>query len=197
LDVVAALGLQRQHHRGELARRELGAGGALADVGVLAEHAPQVAAGEEHRARPAPAAEHLLLAEVRERAGHVGVAADAAGADLVGEAVDTPAGPRTHATILTQGVTNRDVTDIARWTQHKTAHTDAYSPAPTRLRDLLARLRRDAPAAIDGLDTVIDHARTTYRQHVDPDSICEAFQTLTNELARTRSRRDRFEMARR
>jgi hypothetical protein len=99
--------------------------------------------------------------------------------------------------IATHGVTSRDVTDIVRWTQLKTAHGDDCPPAPTRIGNLLARLRRDAPAAIDALDTVIDHARTTYRQHSDPDSICEAFQTLTNELARLPSRRDRFEMARR
>jgi hypothetical protein len=94
-------------------------------------------------------------------------------------------------------VTSRDVNDIARWTQLKTTHTDGYPLAPTRIGDLLARLHRDAPAAIAGLDTVINHARTTYRQHSDSDSICEAFQTLTNELARIPSRRDRFEMARR
>lgn len=99
--------------------------------------------------------------------------------------------------ITTHGVTSRDVTDIARWTHCKTAHADAYSPAPTRIGNLLARLRRDAPAAIDGLDAVIDHARTTYQRTSDPSSICEAFQTLTNELARLPSRRDHFEMARR
>jgi hypothetical protein len=56
---------------------------------------------------------------------------------------------------------------------------------------------RRAPAAIDGLHTVIDHALNTYQRTRDPDSICEAFRTLTNELARTPSKRDRFEMARR
>jgi hypothetical protein len=99
--------------------------------------------------------------------------------------------------IATHGVTSRDVNDIVRWTQLKSAHGDDCPPAPTRIGNLLARLHRDAPAAIAALDTVIHHARTTYRQHSDSDSICEAFQTLTNELARIPSRRDRFEMARR
>jgi hypothetical protein len=96
--------------------------------------------------------------------------------------------------ITTHGATSRDVTDIARWTRFKTARGTAYPTAATPIGNLLAKLRRDAPAAIDGLDTVIDHARTTYQQHGDPDSIREAFQTLTNELARIPTRRDRVEM---
>jgi hypothetical protein len=96
--------------------------------------------------------------------------------------------------ITTHGATSRDVTDIARWTRFKTARGTAYPTAATPIGNLLAKLRRDAPAAIDGLDTVIDHARTTYQQHGDPDSIREAFQTLTKELARIPTRRDRFEM---
>jgi hypothetical protein len=112
--------------------------------------------------------------------------------------IDETAATRQRLEAITpHGVTSRDVSDIVRWTQLKTAHGDDCPPAPTRIGNLLARLRRDAPAAMDGLDAVIDHARATYQRASDPDSICEAFQTLTNELARLPSRRDRFEMARR
>jgi hypothetical protein len=112
--------------------------------------------------------------------------------------IDETAATRQRLEAITPHVvTSRDVNDIARWTQLKTAHGDDCPFAPTRIGNLLARLRRDAPAAIDGLHTVIDHARTTYQRTSDPDPICKAFQTLTNELARIPSRRDRFEIARR
>jgi hypothetical protein len=92
--------------------------------------------------------------------------------------------------IAAHGATRQDVTDIARWTRLKAAQTDTYPTAPTRIADLMAQLRRDAPAAIAGIDTVIGHARTTYQQHPDPDSIREAFQTLTDDLARLTVKRD-------
>jgi hypothetical protein len=112
--------------------------------------------------------------------------------------IDETAATRQRLEAITPHVvTIRDVTDIARWTQLKTAHADDCPPAPTRIGNLLVRLHHDAPTAIDGLHTVIDHARTTHQRTSDPDSICEAFQTLTNELARIPARRDRFEMVRR
>jgi hypothetical protein len=112
--------------------------------------------------------------------------------------IDETAATRQRLEAITPHVvTSRDVSDIARWTQLKTAYGDDCPPAPTRIGNLLARLRRDAPAAIDGLDAVIDHARTTYQRTSDPNSICEAFQTLTTELARLPSRRNRLEIARR
>ena len=99
--------------------------------------------------------------------------------------------------IVANGATPRDVTDITRWVQLETTHAAAHPTAPTRIAEILHRLRRDAPVAIAGIDLVIDHARGTYQQLVDPTSICEALQTLTNELARTSARRGGAVMSRR
>jgi hypothetical protein len=110
---------------------------------------------------------------------------------------ETAASRQRLEAITTHGPTDQDVTDLARWIQHKTAPTDDCPTAPTRIGVCLSQLHRDAPAAVEGLDTVIHHARATYRQHSDPDSIRQAFQTLTDERARIPSRRDPFEMARR
>ena len=98
--------------------------------------------------------------------------------------------------IATHGATGRDVTDVTRWIQLKTAQTEGYRTAPTQIGQLLTQLHRDAPVAV-GIDTVIDHARTTYLRTVDPDSIRDAFQTLTRELARlTATTRGRVELSR-
>lgn len=95
------------------------------------------------------------------------------------------------------GASDRDVTDIARWTRLKTVQTDTYPTAPTRIADLLTQLRRDAPTAIAGLDTIIDHARSSYQHLPNPDTIRRSFQTLTHELARIPATRERQGMARR
>src|SRR5690348_5823193 len=58
------------------------------DAEVLAEHAPQVAAGEEDRARAVLAAQAILLTEMREMRGDDRLPADRAQAALIGEAVD-------------------------------------------------------------------------------------------------------------
>ena len=66
VNVVAAAVLQLQHHRGQLPRGHRLTVRLPGDAGVLAEHAPQVAAGEEDRARTVPAAQAVLLTEMRE-----------------------------------------------------------------------------------------------------------------------------------
>jgi hypothetical protein len=55
------------------------------DVEVLAEHAPQVAAGEEDRARAVPASQAILLTEMREVRGDDRLAADRAQTALAAE----------------------------------------------------------------------------------------------------------------
>jgi hypothetical protein len=111
--------------------------------------------------------------------------------------IDETAATRQRLEAITPHVvTIRDVTDIA-------AGPSSRPPMPTTVRPPRHGSGTSSPGyittrpqAIDGLQTVIDHARTTYQRTSDPDSICEAFQTLTNELARIPARRDRFEMAR-
>ena len=58
------------------------------DVVVLAENAPQVAPGEENRARTFPAAQAVLFAEVGEMAAHHRVATRLAYSELVSQPVD-------------------------------------------------------------------------------------------------------------
>ena len=109
----------------------------------------------------------------------------------------TAAARQRFETIATNGASPRDVTDITRWIQLETAHAAAHPTAPTRIGETLYRLRRDAPVAIAGIDLLIDRARDTHQQHIDPASICEAFQTLTNELAHTPTKRDGMAISRR
>jgi len=85
VDVVAAAVLQAEHHRGQPPRGHRLAAYLPGDVEVLAEHAPQVAAGEEDRARAVVSAQAILLAEMREMRGDHGLPADRAQAALIGE----------------------------------------------------------------------------------------------------------------
>jgi len=80
--------LQLQHHRGQPPRGHRLAVKLPGDVEVLAEHAPQVAAGEEDRARAVLAAQAILLTEMREMRGDDRLPADRAQAALIGEPVD-------------------------------------------------------------------------------------------------------------
>src|SRR2546422_8355370 len=102
VDVVATASLQRQHHAGDVLRRRSARRRSrfdrLADVVVLAEHASQVAVREEDGARSVPAAQTILLAEVRERAADDGVAAGFAGGPAILESVHT-AVARTRAAV--------------------------------------------------------------------------------------------------
>src|SRR5439155_1719965 len=82
VDVVAAPALELEHRLRQLLGTHLPALTHLAQLPVLAEHAAQVAEREEDRARAVPAAETVLLAEVREGRGHPGVAAGEAGRAL-------------------------------------------------------------------------------------------------------------------
>jgi len=65
VDVVAALGLQGEHHLRQFLRLHFSTGSLLADLPVLAEEAAQAAPGEEDGARAPGAAEWVLLAVVR------------------------------------------------------------------------------------------------------------------------------------
>jgi hypothetical protein len=96
---VTALGLQGQHHLGQARRGHPLALDLPGDVVVLAEHTAQVAAGEEDRARAVPAAQAVLLPEVREVGGDHGLAADGAQPRVVGQAVHL-AQPRADLTAL-------------------------------------------------------------------------------------------------
>ena len=64
VDVVASLGLERQHHRGEFLRLHLASEPLLADLPVLAEDAAQAAPGEEDGPRARPTPQRVLLAVV-------------------------------------------------------------------------------------------------------------------------------------
>src|SRR5918992_1987482 len=77
VDVVTAVLLELEHHAGQALAGDLLALDLPADVEVLAEDAAQVAAAEEDRARAAPAAQAVLLAEVREVGRHHRPSADA------------------------------------------------------------------------------------------------------------------------
>jgi len=86
---VAAQGLQPQRQIGDPLCRQLLAAAPLADVPVLTEDAAQVAHPEEDRSAAVPAAQAVLLAEVREGGGDDGEAPRAARPPLVAEAVRT------------------------------------------------------------------------------------------------------------
>ena len=70
VDVVAAHGLQGEHHLRQLVGADRAPRPLLADVPVLAEHAAQVAPGEEDGAGAAPATQRRFLAVVRAVARH-------------------------------------------------------------------------------------------------------------------------------
>src|SRR5262245_11946116 len=88
VDVVTAARLQLEHHAGQLPRPHLDALALLARLEVLAEDAAKVAPGEEDGARPLPAAEDVLLAEVGEVGGDPRVAGGLADGEPAVEAVD-------------------------------------------------------------------------------------------------------------
>ena len=106
VDVVAALFLQPQHHRRDLARTVPALDvrpDVLADVVVLAENAPQIAVAEEDRPRAVPISQTVLFAEMREEAGDQCVAARLARRPALLEAVhaavaraDAAIGERRH-----------------------------------------------------------------------------------------------------
>ena len=88
VDVVAAAGLQVEHHSRQLVGLD---GVPLAlptGLVVLAEDAAQVAPAEEDGSGAAPAAQAVFFAEVREVAGYDSVAAGLADREPVGQAVD-------------------------------------------------------------------------------------------------------------
>jgi hypothetical protein len=98
---MAADLLQLQHHRREPLGRRLPPLDPPRNVEVLAKDAAQIAAGEEDRAGAVPAAEAVLLAEVRKMGGDDRVAADPAQSALVPEAVHGTQ-PGTHSARRTQ-----------------------------------------------------------------------------------------------
>ena len=65
VDIMAALFLEPQHHGGQVFGTRALAAALPTDVVVLAENAAQVTPGKENRARTVPAAQAVLLAEVR------------------------------------------------------------------------------------------------------------------------------------
>jgi hypothetical protein len=88
VDVAAADRLQLEHHLCEPRRRDELAPHRPRDVVVLAKDATEVASREEDRPRAAPAAQAVLLAEVREVGGDDGMPTDRAQTGDVGAAVD-------------------------------------------------------------------------------------------------------------
>ena len=102
VDVVTADRLQLEHHlREPLGCDEL-ALNFPRDVVVLAEDAPEVAAREEDRPRTVPAAEAVLLAEVREVGRDHRVPPDRAQTGDVGPAVDLAAARADDAALAEQ-----------------------------------------------------------------------------------------------
>ena len=73
VDIVAPLLLQFEHHPCESLRLRFHAVAVLADLEVLAEHALQIAHREKDRAAAVPAAQAILLTEMRKVARHPGV----------------------------------------------------------------------------------------------------------------------------
>ena len=68
----------------------------LAGLIVLTEDTAEVAPGEKDSPGPHPAAQHILFPQVREGAGHLGIAPHPAYPKAVGPAVHPTAQPRTH-----------------------------------------------------------------------------------------------------
>ena len=56
--------------------------------------------------------------------------------------------------------TNRDVTDIAAWVEHKNGQARTYRAVPTPLDDLVQTTRRASPAAGHGIAALVAHARS-------------------------------------
>ena len=89
VDVMAARLLQPDHDPGQLFGLDLLAGVGLADVVILAILTAQVTVGEENRPGTAPAAQGVLLAQVRPVAAHPGQFAGAADAQFPAAPVHT------------------------------------------------------------------------------------------------------------
>jgi hypothetical protein len=85
---VTAVRLQLEHHPCEPLDRRLLALHLPGDVEVLTKRAAQITSAEEDRPGAAPAAQAVLLAEVREVRGHHRPPSDAAESALVGQAID-------------------------------------------------------------------------------------------------------------
>jgi hypothetical protein len=108
VDVVAALRLKLDGELGDGLAGELSAALALADVPVLTEDAAQIAQAEEDGSAALPAAQAVLLTEVREGGAHDGVAAGVADAPLILQAVDA-AIARTSAAVPELGQSRLDL----------------------------------------------------------------------------------------
>jgi len=65
VDVVTAGALEKDHHSSQLLTAHRPPHASVADIGVLAEPAAQVAPGEEDRSAPMPARDRRLLAMMR------------------------------------------------------------------------------------------------------------------------------------
>jgi hypothetical protein len=88
VDVVTSQVLKLQHHLRQPGGSDLLSPHLPGDVVVLAEHAPQVAAGEEDGPGPLPAAEAVLLSEVRKVGADYRPSPDRAQPSVVGQPVD-------------------------------------------------------------------------------------------------------------
>jgi hypothetical protein len=91
VDIDATETLKVEHDLGELIDGEVAAATAVADVGILAEDAAEIAAGKEDRARSAGADEDGFFAEVRAGRADAGSGADAAKTGLLVAAMGTAA----------------------------------------------------------------------------------------------------------
>ncbi len=103
VDVVAAFGLQLQHHHGQPFHRDDVAHPQLADGVVLTEETAPGATGEKNSARAARATDRRLLPGVDVPTGHPGLEASAAETLLTGQAIDA-ALPGAEGARLQQGV---------------------------------------------------------------------------------------------
>ena len=88
IDIAASVILQFEHRLGQLLDCGWVAVPIVADVEVLAEHAAQIAAGKEYRARAAAADQNAFLAEVRTYRANYRLITDATKADLILAAMD-------------------------------------------------------------------------------------------------------------
>jgi len=105
IDVVAASGLQIQHHGRQFLGGRFAPCPLLADVPVLAELAAQIAAAEENRARAAPAAQHVFFAVDRSCGGTL---ADPAYRTLNGSETINAAIARAEVAVLQMPAGNTD-----------------------------------------------------------------------------------------
>jgi hypothetical protein len=75
--------------------------------------------------------------------------------------IDEPTATRLRFEAIDRdGPTERDVTDIATWVEHKSAQVRTYRQVPTPLDMLIQRTRRASPSARRGIDALIAHARS-------------------------------------